>query len=278
MKLPDFEILSLTTVGVHLDPRKAKTKRSNKSHWVVDYELNFFSGDIEGHSILDSTTFPAKDGYFLCAKPGQTLQMLLPFRCYRLHLATRDPELKKALDSLPSFAHHPEMPRILELCKKACHVDQRSTLNAKFELYSYITTVLTLLLRQYPDAIVAAKEGNVRRHEQALLDANTYLQNHCDEDIDLKQLAKDSGLHPTYFQKLFTAAFGGSPNQKLAYYRVIRARNLLHDDNRPISEIARLCGFSYQSYFTRVFKQYTNQTPSRFRQSLRKRRTERPNL
>lgn len=271
--MPEFELIVVNTVGIHMDPRSISAKGSeNRGSWVTTYELKFYSGSFEGGAVVNGTHYPAKDGYFLCVKPGQSRQMIMPYRCYRLHLTTRDPQLKKALDALPTFAQHPEMPKILELCKKTCYVDQHSSLNAKFEIYSYVTMILTLLLRRYPEALVSAEKGNVRRHEQVLLDADSYLQAHCDENIDLEKVAKASGLHPTYFQKLFTQAFGCSPAQKLIHYRISRARSLLHDDNRPISEIARMCGFSYQSYFCRVFKQVVKQTPSQYRQSLRKRR------
>jgi len=273
MKMPEFDLIHFDTFGIHTNPRNiVKKGPESRGSWVTAYELKFFKDDFEGGAVVNGVYFPARDGCFLCVKPGQSRRMIIPYRCYRFHLTTRDPQLMKALDALPTFAQHPEMPRILELCKKACYVDQRSTLNAKFEIYSYVTMILTLLLRQYPDALVAAHKGNVRRHEQALLDADNYLRDHCDENIDLVQVAKDSGLHPTYFQKLFTEAFGSSPAQKLITYRIGRARGLLHDDNRPISEIARMCGFSYQSYFCRVFKRITKQTPSQYRQSLRKRR------
>lgn len=273
MKMPDFELLGISTTGVHRNPRLYKKSESiAKSSWVNNYEFRFFAGDWEGEAMVNGTAFPIKDGHFLCCKPGQTKKLTMPYRCYNLILDARDPGLKEALDKLPTFAHHPEMPTIVELCKKACHVDQRSTLNAKFEMYSYITAVLMLLLRQYPEGLAAANAGSVRRHEQMLLDADAYLRNHFAEDIDLETLAKDSGLHPTYFQKLFTAAYGCSPAQRLTNLRISHARSLLHDDNRPISEIARLCGFGYQSYFSRVFKETIKQTPSQYRRTLRKRR------
>ena len=273
MKLPDFEYLGISTTGIHRHPHTIKeTYSTGKGRWVNCYEFCFFIGDWEGEAMVNGTAYPIKDGYFLCCKPGQTKKLTMPYRCYNFHLAARDPRLKEALDALPTYAHHPEMSKITELCKKACHVDQRSTLNAKFESFSYATAILSLLLRQYADALMAANEGNVRRHQQALLDANAYLHAHLAEDVDLETLAKDSGLHPTYFQKLFTAAFGRSPAQQLTNFRIAYARGLLHDDNRPISEIARLCGFSYQSYFSRVFKEIVKQTPSQYRQTLRKRR------
>jgi len=55
-------------------------------------------------------------------------------------------------------------------------------------------------------------------------------------------------------------------------YRIRATWGRLRDDNLSIGEIARMYGFSSQAFFCRKFKQCTGQTPSQYRQSLRKRR------
>ena len=151
------------------------------------------------------------------------------------------------------------------------------TISSKMEVYSNVCAILSLLLRTYPDASPASPVANVRRHEKALMEADEYLRTHLSENVDLEKLARDSGLHPTYFHKLYTAAFGGhTPAENLMRYRIRAAWGRLRDDDMPIAEIARMYGFSSQSYFCRVFKKYTSQTPSQYRQSLRNRRARSP--
>jgi AraC-like DNA-binding protein len=194
-----------------------------------------------------------------------------PFSCYILDISTRDPQLTQALNALPTYAFHPEMDQILELFQKMTRVDTRQTLDSKLEIWNYANSILRLLLRQ-EYSVAHTYEGNPRRYQAVLLAAKKYLEQHLEEDVDLKKLAADSHLHPTYFHKLFTAAFGRTPAEYLMWYRVLIAREYLRDDNCPISEIAAKCGFSSPSYFCQKFKQHSACSPSKYRRNIRNRR------
>lgn len=273
MALPEFDISRMNTYGIKFDPRTKATKGfKTKEWWVTCYEFEFYPDDWEDGLIIDGQLYPAKKNHFTCAKPGQAARMQLPYRCYYLNITTQDKELKAALDALPTYAYNPDVPQIIDLFKKTFHLTRSNTLSARMAKYAYVSQILSLVLRTYPDAPPASPVTNVRRHEAALMAADKYLRTHLTEDVDLEKLAKDSGLHPTYFHKLYTAAFAHTPAENLMRYRVRHAWGLLRDDNMPMAEIARRCGFSSQSYFCRKFKQYTTQTPSQYRQSLRNRR------
>lgn len=273
MAFPQFEISRMDNYGIKFDPRTkhAKGERS-KEWWVTCYEFEFYIDDWEDGPVIDGQLYPAKKDHFTCAKPGQTARMQFPYRCYYLNITTQDEELKAALDALPAYAYNPDTPQIIELFQKTFRRSRSNTLSSRMEKYGYVTQILALLLRTYPEAQPASPVTNVRRHEAALVAADKYLRTHLTEDVDLQKLAHDSGLHPTYFHKLYTAAFAHTPAENLMRYRVRHAWGLLRDDNMPIAEIARRCGFSSQSYFCRKFKELTAQTPSQYRQGLRKRR------
>ena len=274
MGFPQFDIIRMDTYGIKFDPRAKQPKGyKSKEWWVTCYEFEFYIDDWEDGVIIDGQLYPARKDFFTCAKPGQTASMQFPYRCYYLNIATRDEKLKAVLDTLPTYAHNPDVAKIIELFKKAFMRQRADHMSSQMELYSCVCGILGLLLRTYPDAPPASPIKNVRRHEKALMDADKYLRTHLTENVDLQKLAKDSGLHPTYFHKLYTAAFAGhTPAENLMRYRIRRAWQYLRDDNMPIAEIARLCGFSSQSYFCRKFKQHTTQTPSQYRQGLRNRR------
>ena len=269
---PEFSIERINTYGIHYDPYKHKlSKFDEKGAWSVCYEFNFFLDDWEGGPSVDGIHYPASKDHFLCCKPMQHKKSVGPYRCYILSISTQDPQLKAALDQLPTYTFHPELDKILALFMQMVHVDTRTTLDARLELSIYASSILRLLLRQHY-SVAHTVDGNPRRHQAALLSANKYLQEHLEEDVNLEQLAQDSYLHPTYFHKLFTAAFGRTPSEQLKWHRIMASREYLRDDNWSISEIARKCGFSSQSYFCRVFKSYTSQTPSRYRSCIRRRR------
>lgn len=272
MLCPEYSIEEINTLGLHYDPRTYVLPRAYTTQtWTSSYEFIFFLEDWEDGPVIDGIHYPAAKGYFSCCKPMQSKKLTGCFRAYTLEIASRDPELTAALNALPSYAFHPEMDSLLALFKKMLLVDTRNTLDARFEQFIYTTSILRILLKpQY--AIEHTYESNPRRHQAALLAARDHLKEHLDEDVDLAQLAKDSHLHPTYFHKLFTAAFGMTPAEQLMRYRIFAARKYLRDDNCSISEIARKCGFSSQSYFCRKFKASSWQTPTQYRNSVRKRR------
>lgn len=272
MTFPDFTIEHLGTYGINYDPR---TTTIGPSHFrevlTTCYEFEFYPADWEGSISISGNSFSILNGHFSCVKPKQIRKRTKPYQCYMLHISTKDPQLKKALDALPDFAQHPDMDTILELIQKMRHVDTRNTLDGRLEIWIYACSILRLLL-QHQYAVANAPLGNARRHQEALIAANKYLKEHIQEDVDLAVLAKDSGLHPTYFHKLFKAAFGQTPSEQLMRYRIYASWELLRDDNMPISEIAMRCGFSSQSYFCRIFKVFSSQTPTQFRRTVRSRR------
>lgn len=273
MSLFDFTIHRMGNYGVKFDPRKIVPPGTNqREHWVTEYELRFYFDDWDGGAVIDGTLYPAQKDYFSCAKPGQTCRIELPYRCYFLHISTQNSQLKDALDALPTYAYNPDIPRIVALFEKNFQKERGFGLVSSLELYGYVCLIFGLLFRKYPDATPVAPVTTVRRHEEALIAADKYLRAHLDEDVDLAKLAAPSNLHPTYFHKLYTAAYGFTPTENLMRYRIRAAWRHLRDDNMPIAEVARILGFSSQSFFCRKFKEITLQTPTQYRQSLRKRR------
>ncbi|WP_353938915.1 helix-turn-helix transcriptional regulator [uncultured Bacteroides sp.] len=49
--------------------------------------------------------------------------------------------------------------------------------------------------------------------------------------------------------------------------RMEKAARLLSSTEQPVGDIAMVCGFEDTSYFTRVFKQVFNVTPSQYRKT-----------
>ena len=61
---------------------------------------------------------------------------------------------------------------------------------------------------------------------------------------------------------------GKTFSQHLASVRIREAKRLLAYTDLSLSEIASRCGFSDQSYFTKVFRREINLTPGQFRRML----------
>jgi AraC family transcriptional regulator len=87
------------------------------------------------------------------------------------------------------------------------------------------------------------------------------------ERISLGELARDAGVSVALLTRLFRARYGKSPGRYLLERRLDWAANQLLHSRRSIVDIACQAGFADQSHFTRRFRDYTGQTPARYRSS-----------
>jgi AraC-like DNA-binding protein len=84
----------------------------------------------------------------------------------------------------------------------------------------------------------------------------------------LAELAGPLRLHPTSFCRAFKQSTGVPPHRYLLEHRVNRAKRMMEDRKRTLTEIALDCGFSSSSQFSTVFKRITGISPRNYRLSL----------
>ncbi len=83
--------------------------------------------------------------------------------------------------------------------------------------------------------------------------------------IRIAELAVACQLSPSHFARCFRHSFGTSVRQWLIRLRLERAKQLLSETGKSLSEIALESGFSDQAAFTRTFSRLENVTPFRWR-------------
>lgn len=110
--------------------------------------------------------------------------------------------------------------------------------------------------RQYPSSVLLGV-------------ALKYMQEHLHEDISRDDVADVACLSPSHFSRVVKQTFGHSFTDLLARMRVEKARELLSRTEKSLIRICLDCGFSDQSYFTKVFQKYTGRTPGDYRRSHR---------
>jgi len=87
----------------------------------------------------------------------------------------------------------------------------------------------------------------------------------------MKELARELGVGYSWFRHTFTAHTGLSPHQYLLEFRLVSARTLLAETEWSVKEIALKTGFEDEHYFSRLFRQKLNVTPSQWRSRSRHR-------
>lgn len=107
----------------------------------------------------------------------------------------------------------------------------------------------------------AADTQNANVIERAI----SRIQNEFERDLNMSLLAQELGVSYSWFRHTFTAHTGLSPHQYLLEFRLVRARNLLAETELSVKEIAAQTGFGDEFYFSRLFRQKLNLTPSQWR-------------
>ena len=95
-----------------------------------------------------------------------------------------------------------------------------------------------------------------------------YIQEHLAQDLSLTEVASVVPLSAHYFATLFKQSTGETLLQYITRCRIERAKALLAQRTMAIADICQQVGFRDQSYFTKVFRRYSNMTPKVYRSKL----------
>ncbi|MFV0596776.1 DNA-3-methyladenine glycosylase 2 family protein [Shewanella sp.] len=88
--------------------------------------------------------------------------------------------------------------------------------------------------------------------------------------LTVEALADKLGISSRYLNKLFTAGFGTSPKQFALYRQLLFAKQLLHQTQLPITQVALAAGFNSIRRFNEAFQQALQLTPTQLRKSSQK--------
>jgi AraC family transcriptional regulator len=88
------------------------------------------------------------------------------------------------------------------------------------------------------------------------------------ENLKMRDLANDAGVHPVHLARVFRKQENQTPGDYLQRVRIRAACKLLKQADWPLAVIAAECGFSDQSHLTRAFRKTTGTTPAQFRRAL----------
>lgn len=92
-------------------------------------------------------------------------------------------------------------------------------------------------------------------------------QNLTDAGFGVEKLSRDMGLSRVQLYRKVQALLDVNVVDYITEIRLKKAKHLLIETNKPMSEIAYETGFNSPAYFTTFFKQHTRKTPSDYRKS-----------
>ena len=79
------------------------------------------------------------------------------------------------------------------------------------------------------------------------------------------QIAKELNLSVGYLNKIYNDLFGTSYMKDVFASRMEYAQTLLSTTDKPVNEIAEMCGYNSSEHFSRYFKKYSCMSPLQYR-------------
>ncbi|RXZ80558.1 AraC family transcriptional regulator [Paenibacillaceae bacterium] len=111
----------------------------------------------------------------------------------------------------------------------------------------------------------AARPSSARSIRQAI----HYIREHIASPLALEEVAECAGLSPRYFSRLFKDTTGLSPRTFIAKARAERAARLLLESDMELNVIADVLGYHDIYHFSKQFKQFMGDPPSKYRAQQR---------
>ncbi len=163
-----------------------------------------------------------------------------------------------------AFAPHPELLGVLR-----CFMLESGLLeNKNSELLSQLANVIVHLIVR---SVISHTHSTIQLYDRFEVDrAIAYMNSHISEKITTEALAMQVNRSTGHFSKIFKSVTGSTPIDFLNMIRIQKARNMLINSMKNITEIALECGYNSSSYFSTCFIQKYKMTPTVYRQKFQK--------
>ncbi|SEP91792.1 AraC-type DNA-binding protein [Azotobacter beijerinckii] len=213
------------------------------------------------------------DGNFLLINFSQTF--LLPqLQCDPLDLEdvyiALAPELSpfRFQEHLDFILEAPDFDEVCRLLVRMQELDQRRRFGTREIIKGCLLQLIGTVCELFGAPIKALAEDNApqKSRRDALARMSEYVrQNLSDPELSLKKAASAAFLSPNYLTHWLRKETGKTFSELVLERRMHLARTLLLNGTRPVGEIARLCGFADEAYFSRRFRHAHGLPPGQFR-------------
>lgn len=148
-----------------------------------------------------------------------------------------------------NFGHH-----IIKIFCTGNKNDKASNCDVVVESFQYLSSNNT----PGGEADLSSASSQVVRRAVELMNSGM-------SDMNVDRLAQALGVNRSYLTTRFTGEIGVSPSQYLTRLRLLAAKRMLAETDYAVGKIATLVGYSDVFYFSRIFRQSENMTPTQYR-------------
>lgn len=127
------------------------------------------------------------------------------------------------------------------------------------------TVDLMVFLHTYTIENLPAGTGIVSRGAE-------YINSHIHQELCLDGICDGIHVSKYHFCRLFKKTMGVTVMEYILKTRIVMAKQLLSHEALSVTEIAARCGFGSISYFSRIFKEETGETPMQYKKRMKEKR------
>lgn len=170
-------------------------------------------------------------------------------------------QIKSSVGGTPYLTHGSSpILALKELYQYACEGRITDPYTASWHTYRFVMELARfasskgLTFAEWPTVITAAVQ---------------FMDQNYNRMIGQEQLAQELGISKYHFLRTFTKFVGMTPGDYVNRIRIGKSIELLRQKDWSIEQIAISVGYSSGSYFIKVFRKLTGQTPAHFRSGSR---------
>ncbi|WP_282090218.1 AraC family transcriptional regulator [Aquimarina algiphila] len=278
MKVSYEQIYLTSSSSVKIESYTHKSQCDSVSwHLHPEYELVFIKSG-KGSIQIDSHFEEYSDGLLVFLGPN------IP------HMPFGNKQFKSNVEVVIQFpksfideklAHFPEFDMVLKLIEKSNNGilfspethKKLSPLFLKFNkqnaterLLNFITILHLLSISSDQRTVLKEKLSlDINQHTfERISKVYQHINDHYADEIRSDALAKELGLTPNSFCRMFKTITQRNFIDFLNEFRVKKAQEYFEHHDTSISSVMYQCGFNDPSYFAKQFKKYSGMTPSQY--------------
>jgi AraC-like DNA-binding protein len=156
--------------------------------------------------------------------------------------------------------------KVEELFKKLVNSAKTDELADKLAVKACILNLLVEFVKVSRPEGVSVKS----REDKRLGDLLRFINENLDKELTIEVLAEKYFAHPNHFIRAFKDQTGQTPAKYIKSKRMETAKRLLESTDLSAAEITERIGINDPAHFSRLFKEYYNMPPARYRQYFKK--------
>jgi AraC-like DNA-binding protein len=96
---------------------------------------------------------------------------------------------------------------------------------------------------------------------EKIMEACQIIDQHTDQPLTIRELSRKVGINECYLKKGFKALTGKTVHDYQQSLRINKAKELLQQQGRSVTQVANTLGYSSISHFSTAFKRVTGMKP-----------------